>query len=172
MNAAARRHSTFLLTALAFAAALLPLAAATLYFFNRERQLANEVSALESRLRELDAELAPIGHLEQLRGQMLSRKQVTEVLQQRQHGLHAALALTTQIPANARLVALDVDDTRLSLQLTNADAETAAKTLEQMTRAGFSEAAPITPDAAGNITLGARIDPARFPAATRAEATQ
>lgn len=165
MNRPTAPRSTLALALLAFGATLLPLAAATGYYLWREQQLAGEVATLEHRLEELDKELAPIGHLDQLRGQMLARKNVVDVMQEPQRGLQAALALTTQIPANAQLLALDVDDRSLSLRLAHADATASTQLRERITAAGFSDATDTVPGADGNVSLSARLDPARFKAA-------
>lgn len=165
MNAPVRRRSTALLACVAFVAALLPLAAVTAYFIRREHQLADEVAALERRLRELDAQLAPTGHLDRLRGEALARKGLVDVLREPQRGLQAAVALTAQIPAGTRLVALDVDGTRLSVQVAGTDAAASAPWLERLGRDGFSDAMAAPAGSDGTVTLTARIDPARFAAA-------
>lgn len=167
MSSTPRRHSTWLLAFTAFVAALLPLAATTAWFVHRGWRLADETTAQEHRLAELDARLAPVGHLERLRGDMLARKTVADVLQQPQHGLHAALALLAPIPANTHLVALDIDDARLSLQLAGVDSTTAAHWIERLGQAGFSDATAGPADDSGTVTLTARLDPARLAAATR-----
>jgi len=171
MSRPTRPRSTVVLALLAFGATLLPLTAATGYFLWREQQLAGEVATLEHRLEELDKEMAPNGHLDQLRGQMLARKNVVDVMQEPQRGLQAALALTTQIPANARLLVLDVDDRSLSVRLAGADAAASTQLLERITAAGFSDATGAAPAADGATALSARLDPARFKAAAAAQGT-
>lgn len=165
-----RPRSVVVLALMAFGATLLPLAAATGYFAWRERQLGDEVATLERRLEELDRELAPIGHLDQLRGQMLARKNVVEAMQEPQRGLQASLALTTQIPANAHLLALDVDDRSLSVRLGGADAAASTQMLEHITAAGFSDATGAPAAADGTVLLSARLDPEHFKAAASKQA--
>lgn len=171
MSAAPRRTSTLALALIAFGAALLPLVAASAYYLWREQQLAGEVAELERRLGELDAELAPIGHLDQLRGQMLARKGIVDVLQEPQRGLQAALALTTQLPASATLHALDIDARQIALRIGSADATASAQMLERIGAAGFSDAAASTASD-GTVALTARIDPARFKSAAAATAVK
>lgn len=167
MSSTSRRHSTWLLAFTAFVAALLPLAATTAWFLHRGWRLADETTALERRLAQLEARLAPVGHLERLRGDMLARKTVADVLQEPQLGLQAALAVLAQIPANTRLVALDIDSARLSLQFAGIDSATATHWIEQLGQAGFSDAAAGPADDRGTVALTARIDPAHLSAAAR-----
>ncbi len=176
MNAVARPRSTLLVALLAFAASLLPLAAAAAYYHYRTSEIAREVDALEKQLVELNQRLDPIGNLDQLRGQMLVRKQIVDVLQLPQRGLDAAIRLGTQLPAGVQLLWLDVDEKRLSLQARCADAAATAALLRQVGDAGFSDTAIASRSAdeaaagAEQITLEARVDPARF--ATPAQARE
>jgi len=179
MNAARRPRSTALVALAAFAASLLPLAVAAAYYVYRTNVIAGEVDTLEKQLVELNQRLDPIGNLDQLRSQMLVRKQIVDVLQLPQRGFDAALQLGTQLPAGVHLISLDVDEKRLSLQARCADAGATAALLRQVGDAGFADAAVASRSADGaapgaeQITLEARVDPARFAASTRAgEVTQ
>ncbi len=170
MSASARQRSTLLVALAAFAASLLPLAAAAAYYHYRTNQIAREVGALEKQLIELDQRLEPIGNLDQLRNQMLVRKQIVDVLELPQNGFDAAIRLGTQLPAGVQLLGLDIDEKRLSLQARCADQAATAALLRQVGDAGFSEPAIVSRSADGTatgaeqVTLDARADPARFAA--------
>jgi Tfp pilus assembly protein PilN len=173
MNVVARPRSTLLVALLAFAASLLPLAAAAAYYHYRTNEIAKEVDTLEKQLVELNQRLDPIGNLDQLRGQMLARKQIVDVLQYPQRGLDAAIRLVTQLPAGVQLLWLDVDEKRLSLQARCTDAAATAALLRQVGDAGFSDpaiASRSADEAAGaeQVTLEAGVDPARFAAPAQA----
>lgn len=168
MSAVARARSTLVATFAAFAASLLPLAVTAAYYHYRTNQIAGEVATLEKQLIELNQRLDPIGNLDQLRGQMLVRKQIVDVLQLPQRGLDAAVRLGTQLPAGVQLLWLDVDEKRLSLQARCADTAATAALLRQVGDAGFSDPAIVSRSAdatatgAEQVTLDARVDPARF----------
>jgi Tfp pilus assembly protein PilN len=175
MNTVARPRSTALLALAAFGAALLPLAAATAYYHYRVSRIAGEVDALENQLGELNKRLDPIGNLDQLRSQMLARGQIVDALQRPQRGLQAAVAISTQLPAGVQLLALDVDEKRLTLQARCADAAAAAALLRQVGDAGFSDPAIAARNADGSaerITLEAGLDPSRFAAPAAGEVTR
>ncbi|HSX59738.1 MAG TPA: hypothetical protein VLF18_06025 [Tahibacter sp.] len=155
-----RPRSALVLALLAFLAAFLPLFAATVYFRYREAVLATEAEALERRLAQLDAVLAPIGSIDQLRGRMLARKTIVDVLGRPQAGLEPALGLTSQLPAGTRIVSLEVEPQRVRLRLGNANDVAMAQMLERFDRAGFS--GTVAELAGSTVTLDARIDPARL----------
>lgn len=174
MSAGAWPRSTLVAASAAFAASLAPLALAAAYYHYRASGLASEAVKLEAQLVELNQRLDPIGNLDQLRSQMLVRKQIVELLQLPQRGIDAAVRLGTQLPAGAQLLWLEVDEKRLSLQVRCADAAAAAALLRQIGDAGFSDSAIVSRStgdgAAGTelVTLEARIDPARFAALAQA----
>lgn len=170
MNAGTRPRSTLAAALVAFAASALPLALAAAYYHYRTGEIADEAGKLENQLAELNRRLDPVGDIDQLRNQMLVRRQIVEVLQLPQRGFDAAVRLGTQLPAGVHLLWLEVDENRLSLQARCADAASTAALLEQAGKAGFSDPVIVSRradgDAAGaeQITLEARADPARFAA--------
>ncbi len=174
MNVVRRPHSTVLVALAAFAASLLPLAAAAAYYIYRTNVIAGEVDTLEKQLIELNQRLDPIGNLDQLRGQMLVRKQIVDVLQLRQRSFDAAVRRGMQLPPGVQLMSLDVDEKRLSLQARCADAAATAALLRQVSDAGFSDpsiasrSADSAAPGAEQVMLEARIDPARFSALSQA----